>query len=106
MIVMILEKVPTSLRGELTRWLLEPKTGVFVGHVSAMVREKLWDKCCDRSAAGGVLQVWSTNNEQRFRMRSFGDTSRVIVELDGLQLVQIPSNGNGKKIAKRLREVS
>lgn len=106
MIVMILEKVPTSLRGELTRWLLEPKAGVFVGHVSAMVREKLWDKCCHRAVAGGVLQVWSTNTEQRFKMRAFGDTSRVIVELDGLQLVQIPSNGKGKKMGKRLLEVS
>jgi CRISPR-associated protein Cas2 len=30
---MILEKVPTSLRGELTRWMLEPKSGVFVGNI-------------------------------------------------------------------------
>ena len=41
MIVMILENVPTSLRGELSRWLLEPRAGVFVGHVSARVRDKL-----------------------------------------------------------------
>ena len=41
---MILEKVPPSLRGELTRWFLEPKAGVFVGHVGAMVRDRLWQK--------------------------------------------------------------
>ncbi len=41
MVVIILEKVPAGLRGELTRWLLELKAGVFVGKVSAMVRERL-----------------------------------------------------------------
>ena len=30
MIVMILETVPARVRGELTRWLLEPRTGVFL----------------------------------------------------------------------------
>lgn len=97
MIVMILEKVPTSLRGELSRWLIEPRTGVFIGHLSAMVRERLWDKCCQGSSAGGVLQIWSTNNEQRFQMRSHGDTSRTIVEVEGLQLIQIPHDLNEKK---------
>ena len=33
MIVLILERVPVGLRGELTRWLLEAKAGVFVGKV-------------------------------------------------------------------------
>jgi len=45
MVVMILEKVPQSLRGELTRWLVEVKTGVYVGHVNGLVRELLWKKC-------------------------------------------------------------
>ena len=90
MVVMILEKVPTSLRGELTRWLIEPRSGVFVGHVNAMVRDQLWQKCCGRMGEGGVLQVWSTNTEQRFQMRSLGNMQREIVELDGLQLIRLP----------------
>ncbi len=43
MVVMLLEKVPTTVRGELTRWLLELRAGVFVGNISALVRDKLWD---------------------------------------------------------------
>ena len=93
MIVMILEKVPASLRGELSRWLIEPHSGVFVGHVSAMVRDRLWDKCRRSKKAGGLLQVWATNSEQRFRMRIDGDMRRRIVELDGIQLIVIPNNG-------------
>ena len=90
MVVMILEKVSAGVRGELTRWLLEIKTGVFVGHVSARVRDKLWEKCKKAQRMGGVTQIWSTNNEQHFQMRMSGDTSREIVEFEGLQLIRIP----------------
>ena len=91
MVVIILEKVPTSLRGELTRWLIEPAPGVFVGHVSAMVRERLWDKCCERLSEGGAVQLWSTNNEQRFAVRTAGSTRRVVVDFEGLQLIRRPN---------------
>ncbi len=90
MVVMILEKVPVSLRGELTRWLVEPHPGVFVGHVNARVRDKLWKKCCKAKRAGGVFQAWSTNNEQRFEMRSAGETRRVVVDWEGLALIRLP----------------
>jgi len=90
MIVMILEKVPLRLRGELSRWLIEPRSGIFVGHVNGMVRERLWEKCSKARGAGGVVQLWSTNTEQHFKMRAVGDTTRQIVELEGLQLIQVP----------------
>lgn len=90
MIVMILEKVTTGLRGELSRWLIEPKAGVFVGHVSARVRDHLWDKCVSKKSNGGVVQIWRTNTEQHFQIRMTGDTSRELVEVEGLQLIRIP----------------
>lgn len=90
MVVIILESVPTSVRGELTRWLIEPHPGVFVGHVSAMVRDRLWEKCCKSCKTGGVVQIWSTNTEQRFKMRMHGSTRRSVVECEGLQLIRIP----------------
>jgi CRISPR-associated protein Cas2 len=90
MVVIILESVPTSLRGELTRWLIEPHPGVFVGHLSGMVRDRLWDKCCQKVKEGGALQLWSTNNEQRFAMRTFGATRRELVDFEGLQLIRLP----------------
>ena len=101
MIVIVLEKVPLRLRGELTRWLVEPRTGVFVGHVNAMVRDRLWQKCCNARGSGGVIQMWTTNNEQHFAMRMNGDTSRQIVELEGLQLIQVPLEGNEEENNER-----
>ena len=90
MVVMILEKVPVSLRGALTRWLIEPHTGVFVGHVSALVRDQLWEKCCTSKHVGGVVQIWSTNNEQHFAIRMSGDTTRAVEMNEGLQLILEP----------------
>lgn len=90
MVVMIVERAPTSLRGELTRWLLEPHPGVFIGHLSAMVRDLLWEKCCRQVKDGGIVQAWSTNNEQRFAMRTFGKTRREIADIEGLLLVRLP----------------
>ena len=52
MVVLVLEKVPTSLRGELTRWMAEIQTGVFVGTMSALVRDLLWDKCVAKLEEG------------------------------------------------------
>jgi CRISPR-associated protein Cas2 len=101
MIVMVLEKVSASSRGELSRWLIEVKSGVFIGHVNARVRDKLWEKCIKKNPAGGVLQAWSSNTEQQFKMRISGDTSRLIVDEEGLQLIKIPEDN--EKYRKRMK---
>lgn len=88
MVIMILEKVPPSLRGELTRWLIEAKSGVYIGHMNGMVREKLWEMCLNARGGGAVFQAWSTNTEQHFKMRLHGHTGRAVVEWEGLQLIQ------------------
>ena len=64
MLVITLEAVPPSLRGELTRWLIEVQTGVYVGNVSGLVRDLLWDKCVQHARAGRCTQVYRANNEQ------------------------------------------
>lgn len=96
MVVMILEKTPANVRGELTRWMIEVKSGIFVGHLSARVRDKLWEKCLSTPQIGGVIQIWNTNTEQHFQMRMSGHTEREIIELEGLQLIRIPQRGSVK----------
>ncbi|MFZ5824070.1 MAG: type I-E CRISPR-associated endoribonuclease Cas2e [Bacillota bacterium] len=91
MTVIILEKVPVGLRGELTRWMLEPKAGVFVGSLSAAVRDRLWEKVCQGARDGGCLLVYTAANEQEFKIRMWGDTSRVPEDFEGLTLIRIPN---------------
>ena len=104
MVVMILEKVSPSVRGELTRWLLELKTGVFVGHVSALVRDKLWEMICLKLKAGAGLMVYNAAREQGYEIRTHGATSRVPEDFDGLVLMRVPlkEKTKSKATAKEL----
>ena len=90
MVVLILERVPPGLRGELTRWFLEPKAGVFVGRVSAMVRDRLWQKACSQAREGGCVMLYTSNTEQGYQIRSWGRTARSIEDFEGLLLVRMP----------------
>lgn len=90
MVVFILEKVPRSLRGELTRWLLEPQSGVFVGKVSGMVRDRLWGKVCASAATGGAILCHSADTEQGFELSYTGRTKRSLEDFEGLWLVRTP----------------
>lgn len=104
MVVFMLERVTPSLRGELTRWLLELRPGVFVGQVSAMVRDGLWEEVCAglerrRPKGGpherggepsGAMLVYSTNTEQGFALRTHGHPTRRVVDFEGLSLVRVP----------------
>lgn len=90
MVVIVLENVPASVRGELTRWLLELRAGVFVGDVSAMVRDKLWEMICGkmkRNSSGGFL-IHPTNTEQGYAIYSVGTTTKMVEDFEGLLLVR------------------
>lgn len=88
MVVMTLELVSPRLRGGLSKWLYEVSTGVYVGRISATVRDLLWEEVVKEAGGDGrAVLVYSTNTEQGFAIRMHGDSRRSIVELDGLQLV-------------------
>ena len=97
MTVLMLEKVPASLRGELSRWMIEPRAGVFVGRVSAMVRERLWQKAMLGAKGGSGMLLHSSPNEQGFVALSFGDTSRQLQEWEGLTLIHVPRAAAAQK---------
>lgn len=89
MVIFLMEKVPASLRGEITRWMLELRPGVFVGNISALVREKLWEAVCQKLKGGAATLLHSAANEQGYKIRTFGDTTRKIKDFDGLQLIVV-----------------
>jgi CRISPR-associated protein Cas2 len=88
MTVILLTNVKASVRGELTRWMLEPRAGVFVGKVSSLVRDRLWAKV-QRSAgsdSSGLL-LYAADTEQGYRLEAFGSGSRRVRDFDGLLLI-------------------
>jgi CRISPR-associated protein Cas2 len=89
--VLVVERATPSLRGQLTRWMIEVKAGVFVGSLNARVREQLWLRAIERNQEGGCVLVYEARNEQGFAVLSHGDTSRVLCDFDGLALVRQPA---------------
>ena len=90
MVVMVLERVSPSLRGELTRWLLETRAGVFVGNVSAEVRDRLWERACKGRGSGAGVLIHRAPTEQGFATQVCGEPGREIVDFEGLTLVRTP----------------
>ncbi len=90
MVLLVVERVPPGLRGELTRWMVELHSGVFVGTLSSLVRERLWSRVIDRVRDGAAILVYSAASEQGFTIRTYGPTSREVVDFDGLLLVRTP----------------
>lgn len=88
MTVLIMECVPPSLRGECTRYMLEIKAGVFIGTLSAVVREKLWEMVQKERVEGSALIAYASNTEQGFLMEMCGDPKRKIIDMEGLQLIK------------------
>ena len=72
MIVLVLSAVPEGLRGHVTRWLMEISPGVFVGTLSARVRERLWEIVTENMKTGRAVMVYRARNEQGLAFLTWG----------------------------------
>lgn len=95
MLVTVVENAPPRLRGRLAIWLLEVRSGVYIGKVSRRVREMIWNQIEKGIEDGNAVMAWSTNTESGFDFMTLGANRRIPVELDGIKLVSfLPENNN------------
>ncbi|MGO4612978.1 type I-E CRISPR-associated endoribonuclease Cas2e [Nocardia sp. 2YAB30] len=80
--------VPNHVRGALSRWLTEPTAGLYVGTVSARVRDELWSAVADSVDDGEAICVHPAPNEQGFLIKTAGHRRRTVTDFDGLQLIR------------------
>ncbi len=88
MLVIVTEAVPLRLRGFLSRWLLEVRAGVYIGHYSVKVRERLWKTLSEDLEDGNAVMAWSVGNESGFEFRTIGYNRREPTDMDGFLLVK------------------
>jgi CRISPR-associated protein Cas2 len=88
MIVISTTAVPDHVRGALSRWLIEPTPGLYVGTVSARVRDELWSAVAASVDEGAAVCIHPADNEQGFHIKTAGQRRRMIADFDGLQLVR------------------
>lgn len=89
MTIIVLTDCPPRLRGDLTKWLMEINTGVYVGSLNPRVRDALWERVCDHVKSGRATMVYRANNEQHMRFRVHNTTWEP-VDFDGLTLMRRP----------------
>lgn len=87
--VITLRNVPYSLRGDLTRWMQEIATGVYVGNYNSKVREYLWKRISETVKEGEATISYSCRNEVGYSFATC-NTERQIVDYDGIPLVLLP----------------
>lgn len=90
MVVFILTACPPGVRGDLSRWLLEIAPGVFVGHLAARVRERLWVRVTSLVREGRAIMVYSARNEQHLAFELFQPDWQV-TDCEGVGLVKRPA---------------
>jgi CRISPR-associated protein Cas2 len=79
--------VPDHVRGALTRWMIEPTPGLYIGTLSARVRDELWKVVSASIKDGAAVLVHPEANEQGYALRTAGERRRIPVDFDGLTLV-------------------
>ncbi|MBB5922217.1 CRISPR-associated protein Cas2 [Actinoalloteichus hoggarensis] len=91
MITIAATAVPDHLRGALTRWLLEVTPQLYVGTVSARVRDELWSAVSDCVEDGVAVLIHPADNEQGFELHTAGQHRRRPIDFDGLTLISFSS---------------
>lgn len=88
MMVLIVRNVRPGFRGKLTRWLIQPQSGVYVGHLSGRVRDELWQKVCDEidHKGGSAILITPAAIEQGYAIRTRGEPDKTFVDFEGLML--------------------
>ncbi|MCO1575840.1 type I-E CRISPR-associated endoribonuclease Cas2e [Crossiella sp. SN42] len=93
MVVLATTAVPDHVHGALSRWMLETMPGMFVGSVSARVRDLLWDNVSAVIGDGAAVLVYPADTEQGFAIRTAGERRRQPYEADGLTLIRWTAQG-------------
>lgn len=95
MIILNVTNCPSGLKGDLSKWLSEINTGVYIGRLNARVRDELWDRVCTYVKNGQATMVYSTNNEQGYSYLVHNTTWKPI-DYDGIVLMQRPIAESGE----------
>ena len=93
MVVVTLTDCPPRLRGDLSKWLQEIDTGVYVGRVSRRVRDELWERICQNLPRGRATMVYPADNEQRMEFHVH-NTVWQPVDFEGITLMRRPLTVN------------
>lgn len=109
--VITVKNAPMSLRGDLSKWMQEIATGVYVGNFNTKVREKIWLRVNETIGNGEATLSYYCRNEIGYNFDTKNTAQRVINH-DGIPLVFLPNSDENNTIkmgfsnAKKMRNAT
>ena len=94
MTVITLSKVSNSLKGDLSKWMQEIATGVYIGNFNSKIRDKLWERIQDAVGSGEATISYPMRNELGYTFNTL-NTKREIYDSDGIPLICFPLETDG-----------
>ena len=104
LVVITLSNCPPKVRGDLTKWLFEIDTNVFVGNLNSRVRDAVWDRICTNIKHGRATMAFGANNEQKLDFR-IHNSDWEPTDYDGIKLVRRVLPGISKNEPEQLKVV-
>ena len=99
--VITLKNSPPSLRGDLTKWMQEISTGVYVGNFNTKIREELWDRVVESVGSGEATMTYAYRNEIGYKFETH-NSNKIPIDFDGIPLVFTPINQKESKKENKL----
>ena len=109
--VITVKNAPMSLRGDLSKWMQEIATGVYVGNFNTKVREKIWLRVNETIGNGEATLSYYCRNEIGYNFDTKNTTQQVINH-EGIPLVFLPDSDENNSIkmgfsnAKKMRNAT
>ena len=95
--VITVKNAPMSLRGDLSKWMQEIATGVYVGNFNTKVREKIWMRANGTIGNGEATLSYYCRNEIGYNFDTKNTAQRVINH-EGIPLVFLPNSDENNSI--------
>ena len=87
--VITVKNAPQSLKGDLTKWMQEIATGVYVGNFNIKVREELWRRVKENVGDGEATISYAFRNEIGYSFDTI-HAKREVINCEGIPLVLLP----------------
>ena len=88
MVIYSLTSAPQRIRGLISRYCIEIRSGLFIGRLDKRMRLKLW-AAIEEAAKPNTTAVmaWSRPSDQGYEFKSIGPNARRPIRIDGIWVV-------------------
>jgi CRISPR-associated protein Cas2 len=86
MIIIVLDKVPNSVHGKVAQSFFEIYRNVFIGNVSAKVRDSVWSML-DQNQNVSAVMAYSYPTIQGFELLCTGNMNNKFIDIDGIKIL-------------------